>query len=91
MILRPNVGEVGEVGRFPETGRDTGQNGALPTYSPELNPVESCWKEMKGGDLSNFTAEDTAALTAATVESARKISGNVKLIRAFFDHAGLPI
>jgi len=45
---------------------------SLPTYSPELNPVESCWKEMKGGDLSNFTAEDTETLTAVTVESAQK-------------------
>jgi len=64
---------------------------SLPTYSPELNPVESCWKEMKGGDLSNFTAEDTASLTLATVDSAQKISGNAELIRSFFDHAGIPL
>lgn len=64
---------------------------SLPTYSPELNPVESCWNQMKRGDLSNFTAEDTDALTAAAVESAQKISGDAELIRSFFDHAGLPI
>jgi transposase len=64
---------------------------SFPTYSPELNPVESCWKEMKGGDLSNFTAEDTEALTTAAVESARKISKNATLIRSFFKHAKLPI
>ena len=64
---------------------------SFPTYAPELNPVESCWKEMKGGDLSNFTAEDTETLTAVTVESAQKISDNAELIRSFFDHAGLPI
>jgi len=46
---------------------------------------------MKGGDLSNFTAEDTASLTLATVDSAQKISGNAELIRSFFDHAGIPL
>ena len=26
----------------------------FPTYSPELNPVEFCWNQMKNGYLSNF-------------------------------------
>jgi transposase len=64
---------------------------SFPTYAPELNPVEQCWKEMKGGDLSNFTAEDTETLTTAAVESAQKISKNATLIRSFFKHAGLSI
>jgi transposase len=64
---------------------------SFPTYAPELNPVESCWSRMKGGDLSNFTAEDTETLTTAAVEAAQKISNNATLIRSFFKHAGLPI
>jgi len=76
---------------FEERHPDWFEFVSLPTYAPELNPVESCWGVMKGTDLANFVGEDTEHLTSATVESAQYINNNPELIKSFFEHAGLKL
>jgi len=37
----------------------------LPSYAPELNPVEQCWNHTKCHDLANFIPEDLQHLQKA--------------------------
>lgn len=41
-------------------------SGRLPTYSPELNPIELCWSYMKN-QLSKTKLEDNLAFAVATI------------------------
>jgi len=61
----------------------------LPSYSPELNPVEQCWQQMKNVHLSNVVPTSVEQLTEKTLEAAQIINKDPKLIAAFFHHAKL--
>jgi len=61
----------------------------LPSYAPDLNPVESIWGNVKGQELANFCAEklDDAALAFGYgMERIRKHHG---LAQSFLQHSGL--
>ncbi len=45
----------------------------LPAYSPELNPVEECWRELKDA-LSNRFFDSLDELNAAIDDALSKIS-----------------
>lgn len=62
---------------------------SFPPYSPELNPVESCWNRMKRTDMANFVGEDTESLTNQTLASAKRISDDPNFLASCFDHSGL--
>lgn len=62
----------------------------LPSYSPELNPVEQCWNEMKNGQLSNFVADHVHALRDAALEAADNLDKRADLLLPkFFKHSRL--
>jgi transposase len=63
----------------------------LPSYSPELNPVEQCWTHTKYADLPNFIPDDLDHLSKAIDASITKQSKNQKLLRSFFAHCKLPL
>lgn len=63
----------------------------LPPYAPELNPDEQVWKGAKYTDLANFILDDVDALGHAMAASFRKTRGQQRLLRSFFEHAGLPL
>ena len=46
----------------------------LPTYSPELNPVEQCWQMMKNVYMANFVPKDVEHLEAKAFEVAQIIN-----------------
>jgi transposase len=63
----------------------------LPSYAPDLNPVEMVWNHTKYADLANFIPNDIQHLQEAIITS---IDGTRKahlLKRTFFAHAGLDI
>jgi transposase len=63
----------------------------LPSYAPDLNPVEMVWNHTKYADLANFIPDDIQHLQDAIITS---IDGTRKahlLKRTFFAHAGLDI
>jgi transposase len=60
----------------------------FPTYSPELNPVESCWHQIKNVYLPNFVPTSDDELVSAVHAAAMKIN-NERLLPAFFKHANL--
>jgi transposase len=59
----------------------------LPAYSPELNPVEQCWNQMKNVLMVNFVPMSIEHLVQKTLESAQVINNDPKLLAAFFHHA----
>lgn len=60
----------------------------FPTYSPELNPVEQCWNQMKNVYLCNFVPTSDDELTS-TVDAAAMRINEEHLLPSFFEHAGI--
>jgi transposase len=55
----------------------------LPAYSPELNPTELVWNQLKGG-LKNRVFLSLADLAVAVIEQVRLLDKDRKLVQAFF-------
>jgi transposase len=63
----------------------------LPSYCPELNPVEQCWNHTKYSDLPNFIPDDLDHLTQAVEASITEQSKDQHLLQSFFAYAELPL
>lgn len=61
----------------------------LPPYAPELNPVEPVWSHSKYADLANLLPDDIDALAGGVIDSLADIATTPRLLRSFFQHAGL--
>ncbi len=56
----------------------------LPSYAPELNPVEHVWGHTKHDDLANYIPEDIEVLAADVDNSLGHTSSDQSLLRGFF-------
>lgn len=63
----------------------------LPAYAPDLNAVEMVWNHTKYSDLANFIPEDVDDLHQAITVSLSRIRDQGRLLRSFFQHAGLEL
>jgi transposase len=63
----------------------------LPAYAPELNPTEQIWNHAKYSDLANFIPDDVHHLQHELTDSLPQQQHSAKLLRAFFQHARLPL
>ncbi len=63
----------------------------LPTYSPELNPVEQCWQMMKNVYMANFVPTCVEELESKAGESAQILNNDPMLLASFFHHAKLAL
>ena len=63
----------------------------LPSYSPELNPVEQCWQHMKNVSMANFVPICIQCLETKAFEVAQENNNDPKLLPAFFHHAKLAL
>ena len=63
----------------------------LPSYAPDLNPVEMVWNHTKYADLANFIPEDIHHLEQAVTTSIAETRKVHSLKQAFFAHAGLEL
>lgn len=63
----------------------------LPSYAPELNPVEQVWTHTKYGDLANFAPHDIGHLDGAVRRSIRSKRRNQALLLSFVRHTGLSV
>ncbi len=61
----------------------------LPAYAPELNPDEGVWRHLKGVFLANYCPDHVCDLKAELRKTTVRLRARPKLIRSFFDHAGL--
>jgi len=73
---------------FEETRPDWFEFHYFPAYSPELNPVESCWNQIKKVYLANFVPASDEELVSAVLERGERINKE-KLLLSFFAHAGI--
>jgi transposase len=58
----------------------------LPPYSPELNPDELAWNDLKNGIVGRSTVKDRAELKAKVVSGLRRIQKNPDKVKSFFQH-----
>ena len=63
----------------------------LPSYAPELNPVEQCWNHTKYDDLANFIPDDIQHLHNEVFNSIDKLHHDQILLRSFFEYCKLPL
>jgi len=63
----------------------------LPSYAPELNPVERVWGHTKHDDLANFIPQDLDDLDDEVERSMCASRGKASLLASFFDWAALAL
>ena len=61
----------------------------LPAYSPELNPLEYVWGNIKGQELANRCALNLAECEKALAQGMARVAKSPTLATAFLHHAGL--
>ncbi len=61
----------------------------LPGYSPDLNPVESLWGNVKGQELANRCAADLGESETALRSGMDRVRQSDNLPFGFLHHAGL--
>ena len=61
----------------------------LPGYSPDLNPVESLWGNVKGVELANLCADDLGEVAEAVRDGMARVAGCKEYADAFLNHVGL--
>lgn len=61
----------------------------LPTYAPELNPVENVWSYLKMNPMANLALMDVDSLADTTRKSGRSLQRKHKLLRSFIRHTPL--
>jgi transposase len=63
----------------------------LPSYAPELNPVEYIWGHLKRHALANFCPQDLSQLGREARRQLRRSQRRPALIRAFWQQAELSL
>ncbi len=61
----------------------------LPGYSPDLNPVEALWGNVKGQELANRCAAELGEAATALDRGMRRVRRSRALPFSFLHHAGL--
>jgi transposase len=61
----------------------------FPGYSPDLNPVESLWGNIKGKELANQSADNLNEVCESVTAGFRRILGQRELLIGFLHHTGL--
>jgi DDE superfamily endonuclease len=63
----------------------------LPAYSPDLNPVEDLWGNIKGQELANRCVNALAEMTGAARRGIARVQRRQGLLFGFLKHAGLSL
>jgi transposase len=63
----------------------------LPSYAPELNPVEGLWANLKGCELTNRCCGDRAELIATAQAGSIRARRDPELLRGFLAGTGLTV
>lgn len=61
----------------------------LPSYAPDLNPVEAMWSHAKYTTLANFVPDDRDQLADAVIEAVGDLHFKPLLLQSFFQAAKL--
>ncbi len=63
----------------------------LPAYSPDLNPVELLWGNLKARELANLCPTDIVALRRPIRSGCGRVRRQPALAFAFLQHAGMSL
>jgi transposase len=63
----------------------------LPSYCPELNPVEPCWKHTKYDELPNYVPDDLDQLDGAVSASLTALRADQDTLRGAFEYCQLKL
>jgi transposase len=58
----------------------------IPPYSPEFNPDELVWANLKRVQIPNRVAKNVKELKIIANEGMNKIQNSVELVKSFFNH-----
>jgi transposase len=58
----------------------------LPPYSPELNPDELVWNDLKNGLVGRSTVKSKDELKSKVISGMRRIQKNHEKVKAYFQH-----
>jgi hypothetical protein len=61
----------------------------LPGYSPDLNPVESLWGNLKEEELANLCADDLGEVAEAVGDGMARVGARNDYADSFLHHASL--
>lgn len=61
----------------------------LPSYAPELNPIEYLWGYAKGNDLANFAPKELWELSRAARKALARVRKVKRCLRAFWIQSDL--
>ena len=76
---------------FLRKNRDRIQERWLPSYAPDLNPVEQVYKRLKYVETANNCPMNVHELLQETRLALERIRKRPKLMPSFFEHAGLSL
>ena len=62
----------------------------LPTYAPDLNPVEVVWSWLKYGQMANYVPDGIKALDNEILDRLIELRCDPKLLRDLWDGSDLP-
>lgn len=80
-----------EVGEFVAETEGAIRVERLPSYAPDLNPVEWLWRHLKEVELRNLTCLDLDQLHLEFHLAMGRLRQKPRLIRSFFEGAELPL
>jgi hypothetical protein len=63
----------------------------LPSYAPDLNPVEGLWANLKDVELANRACMSLEELAAAAEQGVGRVRGESDLLFSFLHQAGLSL
>jgi hypothetical protein len=63
----------------------------LPTYAPDLNPVEGLWSSLKAVELANLTGPTLGEVIAQAHRGIQRVRTTPHLAYSFLRHTGLSV
>jgi transposase len=63
----------------------------LPTYAPELNPVEGLWSSLKAVELANLATPTLGEVITQAHHGIERVRRTPHLAYSFLRHAGLSV
>lgn len=74
------------VSRFVEGIKDRFQMFFLPPYSPELNPDEHVWNDLKNNTIGRQSHATKEHMRSATISFLRKVQKSPERVKAYFNN-----